>query len=196
MRYKPGQKEETRRKMVEAASRSFRSYGYSGIGVDGLAKAAGVTSGAFYTHFGSKNAAFGVALEFGLDEVIDAVPKFQSENGTEWVNAFADYYMGKAHRDDLAGGCAMTALSPEVIRSDRGVHKTYEKKMTRITELIASGLAGESSVDRKARAWALLCTLIGGLTVARAVSGTAVADEIAAAVKIAAITAAGQALGQ
>lgn len=192
MRYKPGQKEETRRKVLAAASRSFREYGYSGIGVDGLAKAAGVTSGAFYTHFGSKDAAFDAALELGLDEVIDAVPQFQSEHGTEWIKAFAEYYLGAPHRKDLACGCAMTALTPEVIRSDRAVHKAYEEKMVQIADLMAKGLSGGTPKDRKARAWTVLSTLIGGLSIARAMSTATLAESIAKSVKASAILAAGE----
>lgn len=192
MRYKPGHKEQTRRKMLEAASQQFRSQGFSGTGVDGLAKAAGVTSGAFYTHFGSKTAAFDAALALGLDEVIEAVPQFQKDNGEGWVQAFANYYLGEAHRNDLACGCAMAALTPEVIRSDRDVHKAYEKKMTLIAELVSNGLAGGSDKDRLARAWALLSVLIGGLSVARAMSGAAITDQVAKSVKAAAILVAGQ----
>ena len=51
-------------------------------------------------------------MEFGLDEVIEAVPQFQRQSGPAWVQAFADYYLGQAHRDDLAGGCAMTTPMP------------------------------------------------------------------------------------
>ncbi len=192
MRYKPGQKEETRRKMLTAASQSFRSHGFSGVGVDGLAKAAGVTSGAFYTHFGSKAAAFNVALAAGLDEVIEGVPQFQNENDTDWVKAFARYYLGQTHRDNLAGGCAMAALTPEVIRSDRAVHKIYEKKMAIIAGLVSEGLAGGSERDRLARAWAMLSVLIGGISIARAMNSSAVADDVAKSVTAAAILAAGK----
>ena len=45
-------KQETRKRIINAASRGFRSNGYAGIGVDGIAKEAGVTSGAFYAHLG------------------------------------------------------------------------------------------------------------------------------------------------
>jgi len=67
MRYKADQKEETRRKMLEAAGRGFRSHGYSGIGVDGLAKAADVTSGAFYSHFGSSTYIFTIKTNVASD---------------------------------------------------------------------------------------------------------------------------------
>ena len=67
MRHKGVNKEETHQRMLEAVGCGFRDRGYAGIGVDGLAKTAGVTSGAFYAHFGSKGEAFDVALAAGLD---------------------------------------------------------------------------------------------------------------------------------
>lgn len=193
MRYKPGQKEETRRKMLEAASRGFRSHGYAGIGVDGLAKSAGVTSGAFYAHFGSKDAAFEAALTFGLDEVIDAIPQFQSEHGPGWIQAFADYYLGEPHRKDLACGCAMAALTPEVVRGGPALQTLYEEKMSKIAGLMARGLSGESEEERLILAWTYLSTLIGGLSLARGMKTEATAAKIADGVKAAAIEAAGPA---
>jgi len=192
MRYKPGHKEETRQKMIAAVSQGFRQHGYSGIGVDGLAKAAGVTSGAFYSHFGSKNGAFTAALEYGLNQVIEGVPMFQEKGGKRWIEDFVDYYLGRAHRDNLANGCAMTSLSPEVIRTDPATQKIYESKIDQIADLIAVGLKGGSEDKRRARAWAFLGVLIGGLTIARASESNKIADEIASAIRKAAITAAGE----
>jgi TetR/AcrR family transcriptional regulator, transcriptional repressor for nem operon len=189
----PTKREQTHRRMLDAAGRSFRSHGFSGIGVDGIAKAAGVTSGAFYAHLGSKGGAFGAALDAGLDEVIESLPEFQRDAGSKWVRAFADYYLGRAHRDDLAGGCAMTTLSPEVVRAGPKTRAAYEAKMTKIAGLIAHGLAGGTEEERRARAWAMLATLVGGLTLARAVASTGLPEEIAAAVRKAAVKAAGKA---
>jgi len=185
-------KEETHKRMLDAAGRCFRSHGFAGIGVDGIAKAAGVTSGAFYAHLGSKGGAFAAALDVGLDEVIESLPKLQRDTGSEWVRAFADYYLGQAHRDDLACGCAMTTLSPEVVRAGSETHAAYEAKMTQIASLVANGLAGGSEGERHARAWAMLGTLIGGLTVARAVASADLSEEIASAVREAAVKTAGK----
>lgn len=187
----PTKRELTRERMLDAASRNFRSHGYAGVGVDAIAKAAGVTSGAFYAHLGSKDSAFRAALERGLDEVIKAVPGFQDKNGSGWVQAFADYYLGKAHRDDLACGCAMTTLSPEVARSDLDVKAIYEAKMKQIAGLIADGLAGGERENRLSRAWAMLGVLTGGLTLARSVKGKKLSEEIAASIRQAAVTTAG-----
>ncbi|AWZ02460.1 HTH-type transcriptional regulator MtrR [Rhodobiaceae bacterium] len=189
-------RERTREKILEAAGRNFRRYGYAGTGVDGIAEAAGVTSGALYAHFGSKDLAFVAALERGLDEVIDAIPVFQRDHGDQWVVAFADYYLGADHRQDLDCGCAMTTLSPEVVRRDHSLHAVYEEKMTIIVAQIARGLSPPSEEkavdDREGRGWALLSTLIGGLTVSRAVADSDLAALIAASVRGAAIAAAGE----
>jgi AcrR family transcriptional regulator len=193
MRHKGVDKEETRRKVQEAVGRGFRKYGYSGIGVDGLARQAGVTSGAFYAHMGSKDAAFFYAMNAGLDEVIEGIPGFQSEHGSDWVKAFADYYLGKKHQRDLECGCAMATLTPEVVRSGTEVHEAFEKKMSRIVELVANGLVGGSEQDRRARAWSMLGILVGGLNIARAMKTSKATDEVAGAIKAAAIKAAGRA---
>ena len=184
-------KQETRKRIVSAASQGFRSNGYAGIGIDGIAKDAGVTSGAFYAHLGSKEGAFEAALSLGLDEVIAAIPEFQRQHGQLWVVAFSDYYLGQPHRDDLACGCAMTTLSPEVVRSKSGFHAIYENKMCEIVELIAKGLDGASHEECVSKGWVLLSALIGGLTIVRAVDSIEAADSIAAYIKTAAINIAG-----
>lgn len=176
----PDRKRETQQKMVEAATRLFRRNGYDGIGVAGVAQEAGVTSGAFYDHFGSKEGAFAAAVCAGLDEVIEAVLIFQAEHGKDWVAAFADYYLGAAHRGDADRLCAMTALSPDVARAGPEIKSAYDEKMGRIVDLIAQGLDGPTAPDRRRRAWQFLSTLIGGLTLARATGSAERAAEIAA----------------
>jgi len=192
MRHKGINKEETRQKMVTAISSGFRKQGYAGIGVDGLAKAAGVTSGAFYSHFGSKGGAFNVALIMGLDEVIEAIPTFQREHKTEWVEAFASYYLGRPHRENVDSGCAMASLTAEVVRFDEKVHIIFEEKMIIIAELIAQGLSGESSEECSARAWSMLSILIGGVNLTRAMQGVTFSNDIADSIKLTAVNIAGE----
>lgn len=189
---KGDKKLETRQRVIDAAGRSFRRNGYAGIGVDGIAKAAGVTSGAFYAHLGSKNGAFDAALKAGLDEVAEAIPLFQQQNGKQWIKVFAEYYLSDAHRADLECGCAMTTLSPEVVKTNPELHVIYEDRMGLITNLMAEGLKGGAKNERVSRAWAVLSILIGGLTMARAVSSDKVANQIAKSACAAVINAAGE----
>ncbi len=192
MRHKGINKDEARRRMVAAIGKGFRKNGFSGIGVDGLAKSAGMTSGAFYSHFGSKDKAFNIALTEGLDEVISGIPKFQKEYQANWVTEFADYYLSKSHRSDLECGCAMASLTPEVVRFDDDVHTIYEAKMVKIIELIAHGLADGDEKKRTDRAWSMLGILIGGVNITRAMNTPTLANQISSAIKSSAINAAGR----
>lgn len=184
-------KAETQKALLSASSRAFRSEGYSGVGVDAIAKAAGATSGAFYAHLGSKDGAFHAALEQGLDEVITTIPDYRERFGDKWVEAFARYYLGTAHRQDLACGCAMTALSPDVARAKPETRKLYDDKMQEIAALVAEGLKEGNLSERRNRAWVFLSLLIGGLTTARAMSDEALAETVTAAALPAALQAAG-----
>ncbi|HYD61966.1 MAG TPA: TetR/AcrR family transcriptional regulator [Noviherbaspirillum sp.] len=177
--------------MTEAVSRGFRKHGFAGIGVDALAKGADVTSGAFYSHFGSKSGAFEVALGVGLDEVIEGLPEYQRKYGTDWLHAFADYYLSKAHREDLECGCAMASLTPDVIRAGKDIQVAFEKKMNAIVNIVTRGLDIGNADEARARAWAMLGVLIGGLNIARAMKSRAAIDEVANAIKTAALAAAG-----
>lgn len=184
--------EATKAKLLESSGRAFRREGYAGIGVDSIAKDAGVTSGAFYAHLKSKNDAFRAALVSGLEDVLAALPEYRETHGAQWPAAFADYYLGKGHRIDLEGGCAMTSLTPDVIRADPAVQTEYAELMSGIIKEIADHLpqAGPAA-EHEAMAWAFLATLIGGLTLSRAVGSGPAADQIARSSKAAALDAIG-----
>lgn len=180
--------EATRAKLLASSGRAFRREGYAGIGVDSIAKDAGVTSGAFYAHMKSKNDAFRAALIAGLEEVLSALTAYRETHGDQWPAAFAEYYLGQKHRLDFEGVCAMTSLTPDVVRADPEVQSEYVTLMERIVKEIAKHLPGDGPTqDRETKAWAFLSALIGGLTLARAVGPGAAADEIESASKAAAL---------
>jgi TetR/AcrR family transcriptional repressor of nem operon len=193
MRHKGMSKAETRAKMIEAVSQGFRKYGYAGIGIDGLSKSAGVTSGAFYSHLGSKNEAFSMALATGLDDVINSLPAIQRDHGSDWVKFFAQYYLGESHRNDMEQGCAMATLTPEVVRFGPDMRKVFEEKMLSIVKVVARGLAGGTEKSRDERAWSMLGVLIGGINIARGMKSEEISNIVAVAIKSAAISAAGRA---
>src|SRR5438128_1998733 len=120
MRYGPEHKETARAKILTAVGRGFRRRGYDGIGVDGLAKEAGVTSGAFYGHFTSKGEAFEAAALAGLEELRQAVERFRAEEGAAWLGRFVDFYLSTKRTCELGESCALQSLTPEVARAGRG----------------------------------------------------------------------------
>ena len=67
MRYPADHKERTHARIVEEASRLFKQGGFTGVGVDSVMKAAGLTPGGFYAHFHSKEVLLAETLPLALD---------------------------------------------------------------------------------------------------------------------------------
>ena len=190
MRYKPGHREEAKARILAAAGSGFRKHGYGGIGVDGLAQEAGVTSGAFYGHFKSKEAAFQETIALGLDQLRASVEKFRAEHGEGWIEAYTDFYLGPRRTCDLRESCTLQSLSSEVGRSSEAIRSTYRAEITKVVAAVAQGLHSGSAEERERRAWAYLMVLSGGVTMARAVDDPAVGEQIATAARVAALSAA------
>jgi TetR/AcrR family transcriptional repressor of nem operon len=188
-RYAPGHREEARARILAAVGRGFRKRGYGGIGVDGLAREAAVTSGALYGHFPSKEAAFKEAVIAGLDELRAGIEALRAEHGAKWIEIFVDFYLGYKRTCELGDSCTLQSLTPEVQRSDSETKTAYEARMKGVADAVADGLSGADAADRAQRAWALLAILTGGVTLARAVEDQATSDTIAAAVRKTALAA-------
>lgn len=172
-------KEATHQRILEAVHSGFRKHGYDGAGVDGLAKEAKLTSGAFYAHFGSKAGAFREAIHVGLAQVKEAVEDLQETYGDNWLDEFSDFYLGEKRCNDLANSCAMQSLTPEVTRSDDETRSIFEGDILEVVEIFAQGLSEEDDKKNSEKAWATISMLIGGVTLARAVKDPELADRIA-----------------
>jgi AcrR family transcriptional regulator len=183
MRYGRGHKEEARSNILSAAGRGFRRLGYGGIGVDGLAKEAGVTSGAFYGHFPSKADAFKAAAVVGLVELREAIEKLRASEGDSWLEKFADFYMSVRRTCDLDESCALQSMTPEVVRADPDTKAAYEAEMVKVVDAVAGGLSLGTLPARRKSAWAILAMLSGGVTLARSVEDPKLGTQIAGGVK-------------
>ena len=183
-----GQKLQTRQRIIEAAGRGFRKGGFGGFGVDGLAKEAGVTSGAFYVHFDSKTAAFRAAVADGMAGLKIGVLHFQSEHGHRWWPEFVRFYLQVKRTCDLSDSCTLQSLSPEVARSDESVRVAFEVGFLDVANAIIAGPDSAAVPRDLDSACAAMATLVGAVTLARAVSSDAIADKIANAAERALLT--------
>lgn len=172
------QKEESRARILASAGRGFRARGYGGLGVDGLARDAGVTSGAFYAHFKSKAEAFTQAVAAGMADLRAGIEAFRA--APDWRQAFIDFYMTERVTCDVTEACALQSLTGEVARAEPEAREAYEAELRRVIEAAADDGARDQAI-------ALLALLSGGASMARAVSDPALSAEIAAAVRRAAM---------
>lgn len=172
------QKLQTRQRILEAAGRGFRQGGFGGIGIDGLAKEAGVTSGAFYSHFDSKAAAFRESVAQGMADLQTGVKHFQTCFGPTWWAEFVHFYLGVKRKCELPDSCALQSLAPEVARADITARVAFEAELLEVARLVAAGPAAADAPTDIGAAMAALAALVGAVTLARAVSDAALAEQI------------------
>jgi TetR/AcrR family transcriptional repressor of nem operon len=185
MGHPSGKKEETRARILAGAGRAFRSNGYGGSGVDGLAQAAGVTSGAFYAHFSSKAGAFREAVVAGMRELESGIRALRAEAGPKWIMRFVDFYLSERRTCDLSESCALQSLTGEVARANDETRAAYETELRGVIDAAAEGVDAPSRAARRREAIVLLALLSGGVSLARAVRDPALGEEIAGAVRVA-----------
>ena len=176
-------KQLTQQRIIESAGKGIRQHGYGGIGVDGIAKAAGVTSGAIYGNFGSKDKVFEATVESGMRELAQGVIHWRETQGELWLSPFVEWYLSLQRRKDTAGGCALPGLTADVARAGKNVHKAYEEQLNKVVAVVADGLTHDDPQVRSERAWAILAALTGAVMISRACHSSELATEIADSTK-------------
>lgn len=167
MRYPKDHKETARAAILAAAARPLKAKGFDGVGVDGLAAAADVTSGALYSHFGSKEAFLEQVVDTQLGAEFAALDVPDPQERRRRLVEFLHYYLSDEHCAAVAEGCLMPALSADVSRANEGVREAYERRMAALVELIAPAMPG-SPAEQAESAWALVASIVGAVTIARA----------------------------
>ena len=177
MRYPSDQKTRAKEAILQAGAKALRTNGFNGIGVDGLATSAGVTSGAFYSNFSNKEALLEQVIETCLGE-----PFIDSESGSlaerqhrlrEWLAM----YISADHRADPASGCVMPTLSADVARSNPPIRAAYKRRMSALVRKM-SNVLDVAGPDRKKRAWSIVAMMVGAITISRAMPDGEESDQV------------------
>ena len=167
MRYPAEETAAKHDRIVKEASRLFRERGFEDVTVGEVMKAAGLTHGAFYAHFDSKQELQEAAIAYG--QALSA-SRARSHGSTEKGRQdYADRYLSVRHRDNPGDGCTMAALAPEVARATPGLKAAFERGLE---EILSAG-----GGDRK-EAIFQTAALLGGVALARAVKDENLSNEI------------------
>jgi TetR/AcrR family transcriptional repressor of nem operon len=189
MRYAKGHKDETRQHIVEVAAKKFREEGVAAAGIAGLMAEAGLTNGAFYSHFESKEHLVQEAMAHALGKRDAAL----REAGPGSGEAFIRSYLSPSHRDGAGQGCFTAALAAEIARHPEPTRTAFTQAIERTLGRIAAELpeaipAGE----RQGKAAAIYGLMVGTLQLARAVTDRELSDRILAGGLEAALALAGK----
>jgi TetR/AcrR family transcriptional repressor of nem operon len=184
---------ESRRTIVDTASRLFRAHGLAGVGVADVMVASGMTHGGFYRHFPSKEALVAEAMAHAFGEVSERLSATQTGDGlvpppaAKLATYVADY-LSAGHVAHPARGCPMAAAGSEAPHAGAEVGSTFsagaELMVAKLTGALdhASPSAPNSSPSRE-DALRLLSSLVGAVVIARAVGDGPLQDDVLEAVR-------------
>ena len=177
------EKQRTHQRIVEIASRRLRERGLDGIGVADLMKEAGLTVGGFYKHFASRDELVAEAIDAafkGYEQRLEARGITPEELPLEDM---LDSYLSSTHRDNPGEGCAFTALSGDIARSDDKTRQVATERFIRNTDLMAGRIAQDNAVEARKKALLAVCAMAGAVGFARLVNDEALSREILETVK-------------
>jgi TetR/AcrR family transcriptional repressor of nem operon len=155
---------ENRGALVRAASKLIRERGIDGVGVAEISKAAGLTHGALYAHFRSKEELALAALSHGLDETCAGLGEASAE-GLPGLSRFIDGFLSPAGRDDYAASCPVAASASEIGRQDRALSARFSEGYLEMVRAFERGMGPGD--DARARAMTVVAAMIGAQAVAR-----------------------------
>lgn len=172
---------ENREKVIAAAANLFRERGLEGVGIDAVAAEAGLTHGAIYSHFRSKDelaaAAIAHAMAGSMSEWLALTRGLAPQAAFERL---VRAYVSRAHRNAPEEGCAIAALGGAAPRDAAPLQEVFKDGVERLIGVVAS----VDSAGQRERAIANAATMVGAIVMARAtMSEPALSDEILAVVR-------------
>ena len=178
MRYSKEHKPATRQRIVEAAGRRFKQDGIDGAGVATVMSDAGLTNGAFYGHFKSKEDLVASVLADQLRaqrQSFDAQPSDRAG-----LEAFIRSYLSPRHRDERADGCPSAALLDEIVRRPTATKRVFTDELADTMDDVASRINPADVEAARTDALALFGFMLGTLQLARALTDRDLSDQLLA----------------
>lgn len=172
-------KDATHERIVSVAARAIRRSGYDGTGVADIMKEAGLTHGAFYSHFASREAMLAEAASKACAESAAAAADVVAKQppGTAMA-AMLGAYLSKAHVENVELGCPLAALGSETSRQAPEVRRVATRHIKEMIDLVARQSPNWGQPSAHERALVTLSTMVGALLLARAVDDPGLSDRL------------------
>jgi TetR/AcrR family transcriptional regulator, transcriptional repressor for nem operon len=165
--------------LLRAASRLFRDKGFDKVGIAEIAAAAGLTHGAFYTHFASKEALCAEAIARATRATTERLSESRDWRG------FVAGYLDTKHVRNRGAGCPYAALASDVPRENEAIKSAFSRSLEQSIDALAAILVEEDATAPRDRAISSLATMVGALVLARGADNARLRDQILMAAKAA-----------
>lgn len=170
MRVSRVQAEENRQTVINVASRLFREHGFDGIGLKDLMAGAGLTQGAFYKQFDSKEDLVAQASRRALREALGRWSAVAASRPDDPLAAVVDFYLSEGHCAERSEGCPVVALGADATRQGPDVRASFEAGIKQYIALLGGWVGGADRGEAESKAMAILSTMVGAVLLARAVN--------------------------
>ena len=171
MRVSRIQAAENRETVINVASRLFRERGFDGIGLKDLMKGAGLTQGAFYKQFASKEDLAAQASRRALESAFNRWSAATAAKPEDPLGAVMAFYLSMGHREEKMDGCPIVALGSDAARQGSDVKASFEAGIKAHLEVLGRLIAETNGSEPKGKAMAILSTMVGALTLSRVKKG-------------------------
>ena len=172
-------KDATHERIVSVASRAIRRSGYAGTGVADIMKEAGLTHGAFYAHFASREAMLAEAASRACAESAAAVSGVVASVPTEdALKTMLGAYLSREHLEQVESGCPLAALGSETVRQAPEVRRAVTQHVKAMVDLVARQSPDWGQPAAHERALLSIAAMVGTLVLARAVDEPALSDSL------------------
>lgn len=176
MRYGKEHKLETRQRIIDTAGRRLKRDGIDGSGVATLMKDAGLTNGAFYAHFASKEDLVATVV---VDQLRDQCERLAAvEPGREGLEQLVRAYLSPEHRDSPEEGCPSAALLDEIGRCEEPTRRAYTDSVLAFIDDIAARLAPHDPPSARVKTLGVYALMVGTLQLSRAIADRQLSDDL------------------
>jgi TetR/AcrR family transcriptional repressor of nem operon len=170
MRVSRIQAAENRQTVINVASRLFRERGFDGIGLKDLMEGAGLTQGAFYKQFASKDDLAAQASKRALESASRRWSAAAEANPKDPLGAVVAFYLSMGHREERMDGCPVVALGSDAARQSVDVKASFEAGIKNYLEMLGRWIGETDGEDSTDKAMTILSTMVGALVLSRAVN--------------------------
>lgn len=172
-------KHATHERIVSVAARAIRRSGYDGTGVADIMNEAGLTHGAFYSHFASREAMLAeAAAKACADSGAGAAAVATDAQPGTALNAMLAAYLSRGHVEQLEAGCPLAALGSETSRQSPEVRRITTRHIKATIDLLARQSPDWGQQVAHDRALVTLSLMVGALVLARAVDEPGLSDSL------------------
>lgn len=177
MRVSRARAAENRETVINVASRLFREHGFDGIGLKDLMEAAGLTQGAFYKQFASKDDLAAQASRRALESVSSRWSAAAAANPKDPLSAVVATFLSTDHREERTDGCPIVALGSDAARQGSEVKASFEAGIRKYLELLDRWIGEADGEEPSGKAMAILSTMVGAVVLSRAVNDKRLSDQ-------------------